>query len=55
MREVADKAEISSQTLATRKNGRGGKGAAIFVVTSSPPERTETEAMGFQVFLLWDS
>ena len=42
LRGVVDKAEISSQTLATRKNG--GRGA-IFVVLSSPLERTEMEAM----------
>lgn len=26
--------------------GAGGQGPTIFVVASSPPERTETEAMG---------
>ena len=46
LRGVVDKAEIVPR-LATRKNG--GRGA-IFVVTSSPLERTEMEAMRFGHF-----
>lgn len=50
LRGVGDKAEIPSQTSATRKNG--GRGATC-VVSSSPLERARREAVGFQQFPFW--